>query len=96
MADSAVVRDINGGRGGEGRDGLTPGVLRPLDELAREITAGAVRLASATAAWLALVAEFDRREGWGGVGVQSCAHWWPGSARSARVPPGSTCGSPAP
>lgn len=59
-----------------------------LDELARRITSGAVRLAAATAAWLALVAEFDRREGWGVVGVRSCAHWlaWqcglsPGAAR---------------
>ncbi|MEU2347633.1 DUF222 domain-containing protein, partial [Modestobacter sp. NPDC013298] len=61
---------------------------RSLADLEREITSGAVRLAAATAAWLALVAEFDRREGWGGVGVRSCAHWlaWrcglaPGPAR---------------
>jgi Domain of unknown function (DUF222)/HNH endonuclease len=60
----------------------------PLEELARRITGGAVRLAAATAAWLALVAEFDRREGWGAVGIRSCAHWlaWqcglsPGAAR---------------
>ena len=60
----------------------------PLEELARRITSGAVRLAAATAAWLALVAEFDRREGWGAVGIRSCAHWlaWqcglsPGAAR---------------
>ena len=46
-----------------------------LAELARQITSGAVRLAAATAAWLALVAEFDRREGWGAVGIRSCAHW---------------------
>jgi hypothetical protein len=46
-----------------------------LDELARRITSGAVRLAAATAAWLALIAEFDRREGWGGYGIRSCAHW---------------------
>ncbi len=48
---------------------------RPLPELAREITAGAVRLAAATAAWLQLVAEFDRRDGWGAHGIKSCAHW---------------------
>jgi hypothetical protein len=60
----------------------------PLPELARAITAGAVRLAAATAAWLRLVAEFDQRDGWAGVGIQSCAHWlaWqcgmsPGAAR---------------
>ena len=61
---------------------------RPLSQLALEITSGAVRLAAATAAWLRLVAEFDRREGWHAVGVLSCAHWlaWqcgmsPGAAR---------------
>jgi hypothetical protein len=64
------------------------GAERPLPELAREITAGAVRLAAATAAWLRLVGEFDAREGWGGYGIRSCAHWlaWqcglsPGTAR---------------
>lgn len=60
----------------------------PLPELAAAITAGAVRLAAATAAWLRLIAEFDRREGWHGCGITSCAHWlaWqcglsPGAAR---------------
>ena len=78
MADSATVRTIGGDQHGQ----------RPLDELAREITAGAVRLASATAAWLRLVAEFDRRKGWAQWGVKSCSHWlsWacsvaPGAAR---------------
>ena len=47
----------------------------PLPELARAITTGAVRLAAATAAWLRLVAEFDERGGWHGVGIASCAHW---------------------
>ena len=61
---------------------------RSLSQLALEITSGAVRLAAATAAWLRLVAEFDRREGWHTVGVLSSAHWlaWqcgmsPGAAR---------------
>ena len=60
----------------------------PLPELAAAITAGAVRLAAATAAWLRLIAEFDQREGWHGYGIASCAHWlaWqcglsPGAAR---------------
>jgi hypothetical protein len=60
----------------------------PLAELGDRICAGAVRLAAATAAWLLLVAEFDEREGWAGVGITSCAHWlaWkcaltPGTAR---------------
>jgi hypothetical protein len=66
----------------------TDGGGTPLDELAAAITTGAVRLAAATAAWLRLVAEFDRRGGWHGVGIRSCAHWlaWqcglgPGAAR---------------
>jgi hypothetical protein len=60
----------------------------PLPELAAAITAGAVRLAAATAAWLRLIAEFDERGGWHGCGIMSCAHWlsWqcglgPGAAR---------------
>src|SRR4051794_38663360 len=60
----------------------------PLAELAWAITSGAVRMAAATAAWLRLVAEFDERSGWHGVGMHSCAHWlaWqcglgPGAAR---------------
>jgi hypothetical protein len=61
---------------------------KSLSALAREITSGAVRLAAATAAWLRLVEEFDRREGWHAYGILSCAHWlaWqcgmsPGTAR---------------
>ncbi|NYJ05293.1 HNH endonuclease signature motif containing protein [Petropleomorpha daqingensis] len=60
----------------------------PIEELAAAITAGAVRLAAATASWLRLVAEFDERGGWQGVGIRSCAEWlaWqcglgPGAAR---------------
>src|SRR5215207_8951853 len=30
---------------------------------------------AATASWLRLVAEFDERGGWHGVGIPSCAHW---------------------
>jgi hypothetical protein len=62
--------------------------VRSVEELAAEIRSGAVRLAVATSSWLGLVAEFDERGGWGGVGVQSCGHWlaWqcgmsPGAAR---------------
>src|SRR3954469_17905836 len=58
----------------------------PLPELARAITAGAVRLAAATAAWLALVAEFDSRGGWHGVGIKSCAHWLSGQCGLAPGP----------
>src|SRR5947209_591971 len=59
-----------------------------IDELAAAITAGAVRLAAATAVWLRMVAEFDARGDWHGVGTRSCAEWlaWqcglaPGAAR---------------
>src|SRR3954468_2296105 len=58
----------------------------PLPELARSITAGAVRLAAATAAWLRLVAEFDQRGGWHGVGITSCRHWL---ARQCGLSPGA-------
>jgi uncharacterized protein DUF222/HNH endonuclease len=69
-------------------DPAEDGPAETLAELGDRICAGAVRLAAATAAWLLLVAEFDEREGWGGVGITSCAHWlaWkcaltPGTAR---------------
>jgi hypothetical protein len=52
------------------------------------LRAGAVSLSAATAAWLLLVEEFDRRRGWALPGITSCAHWlsWqcgigPGTAR---------------
>jgi hypothetical protein len=32
-------------------------------------------MAQATFHWLLLIAEFDHREGWAGVGIRSCAHW---------------------
>jgi hypothetical protein len=62
--------------------------FEPLEQLGDRICSGAVQLAAATAAWLGLVAEFDERGGWHGVGITSCAHWlaWrcsltPGTAR---------------
>jgi len=58
------------------------------EELGEGICLRAGRIASATAELLAWIAEFDRREGWGGPGLLSCAHWlsWriglgPGAAR---------------
>ena len=47
----------------------------PLPELGAQVIALAGDLAAAEARWLQMVAEFDRREGWVGVGVKSCAHW---------------------
>jgi hypothetical protein len=45
------------------------------DHLADEITALASHIHAATCRWLGLVAEFDRRGGWGEWGCRSCAHW---------------------
>jgi hypothetical protein len=47
----------------------------PLERLEQEITALAAHINAATATWLGLVAEFDRREGWAEWGCRSCAHW---------------------
>jgi hypothetical protein len=43
--------------------------------LEQRICSLAGRLAAATYTWLVLIAEFDRRVGWSGWGVKSCAHW---------------------
>ncbi len=44
-------------------------------ELEEQLCTWAGRLASATAEFLRLLAEFDEREAWAGSGVRSCAHW---------------------
>jgi len=46
-----------------------------LEELGEDICRLAASLAATTSRWLMMIAEFDRSEGWGGVGVKSCAHW---------------------
>ena len=56
----------------------------PLPELAAAITAGAVRLAAATAAWLRLIAEFDERAGQPELGPHERAD--PGRDSWHRVP----------
>ena len=48
---------------------------RPLELLEREITELAAHIHAATCSWLALIAEFDRREGWASWGCKSCGHW---------------------
>ena len=48
---------------------------RPLPELEADLLALASDLAAAECRWLQMVEEFDRREGWAGFGVVSCAHW---------------------
>ena len=47
----------------------------PLAALESEITTLAGHLAAATCRFLLLLASFDTREGWGGAGMRSCAHW---------------------
>jgi hypothetical protein len=58
---------------GAGLDGDLDAV--PLPRLEAHICAWAGRLAAATCTWLLALAVFDRREGWAGVGIRSCAHW---------------------
>ncbi|WP_232295500.1 DUF222 domain-containing protein, partial [Parafrankia sp. EUN1f] len=47
----------------------------PIGELETAICQWAGRIAAATCAWLGLLAAFDRRSGWSGIGMRSCAHW---------------------
>jgi hypothetical protein len=47
----------------------------PLHQLEDELCAWAGRIAAVTCAWLLGLAAFDRRKGWAGVGIRSCAHW---------------------
>ena len=46
-----------------------------LRDLEAQITQLTGHLNAATYYWLTLVAEFDRREGWGDGATRSCAHW---------------------
>lgn len=45
------------------------------DELGEGICLRAGRIVAAEAEMLPWIAEFDRREGWAGTGLLSCAHW---------------------
>lgn len=47
----------------------------PLEDLERDLVACASRLFALEAWFLRLLGAFDRREGWAGAGVRSCAHW---------------------
>jgi Domain of unknown function (DUF222)/HNH endonuclease len=57
----------------------------PLERLEREIGEFAAHVHAGTARWLALVAEFDRRDGWADWGCKSCAQWL--SWQCALAPP---------
>jgi hypothetical protein len=47
----------------------------PTEHLEHEIETLAAHINAGSCRWLELVAEFDRREGWGTWGVRSCAEW---------------------
>jgi len=46
-----------------------------VDELAAQITELTGHLNAANYRWLALIAEFDRLQGWSDGSTASCAHW---------------------
>ncbi|MGU3435721.1 HNH endonuclease [Actinomycetes bacterium M1A6_2h] len=48
---------------------------RSIEALEEEICTLAGQIAAGTARYLALLAEFDSRDGWAGPQVKSCAHW---------------------
>lgn len=52
-------------------------ITPPIDneELSDQITLLAGQINAANYRFLKLIAEFDRREAWGGYGIRSCAHW---------------------
>jgi hypothetical protein len=56
----ATVRDLEG---------------LPLERIEHEITELASHIYAGTCRWLELIAEFDRRGGWGSCGCRSCAEW---------------------
>src|SRR5436190_21378775 len=47
----------------------------PIERIEADICELAAHLNAATARWISLIAEFDRREGWASWEVTSCAHW---------------------
>jgi 5-methylcytosine-specific restriction endonuclease McrA len=52
-----------------------PGHFRDLERLGDEISELAAHIHAATFQLLELIRVFDEEEGWGGFGVNSCAHW---------------------
>ncbi len=55
--------------------GEVPLSERPLECIEHELESLAAQINAGSARWLELVAEFDRREGWGGSGCRSTAEW---------------------
>ena len=54
---------------------IAPTPIRDLAALEDEITELAAHINAATYRLLTLIREFDERQGWGGGGLKSCAHW---------------------
>jgi hypothetical protein len=48
---------------------------RAIADVEAELTTLAAHLSAATYRLLELIAEFDSRAGWSGIGLKSCAHW---------------------
>jgi hypothetical protein len=64
-------------------------------QLGEEIQRLAAHIDAALCEWLGMIAEFDRREAWGELGLASTAHsGCLGDAQSGREPPTNTCVSP--
>jgi len=72
MAESD--RDPQVDRTSDASPAATP-APRSLAELEAQITELSAHLNAASYRWLALIAEFDRREGWADGSTPSCAHW---------------------
>jgi hypothetical protein len=68
LRENEVHRDENG-VAHRGENGV------PIEQLEAQITELAGHLNAAQYRWLALIAEFDRRLGWAGAQLASCAHW---------------------
>lgn len=66
--------------------------LVPLEVLERDLVAGWARQSAHLAAWLTLVAEFDRREGWAVAGACRVPTGCRGAAGSTVALPASTSG----
>lgn len=63
---------LAGGGAGSSLSAATPVSLRFLED---QITTLCAHLGAAEHRLLTLIAEFDAREGWAGIGIASCAHW---------------------
>ncbi|HEU4980940.1 MAG TPA: DUF222 domain-containing protein [Solirubrobacterales bacterium] len=71
-SEVAKARAFEGAQPAEGVDGVHD---LPTERLEHEITKLAAHINAGSCRWLELVAEFDRREGWGSWGCRSCAEW---------------------